>query len=68
MTNTICYKMKEKFYGEDTFLVYYSYKDIAEIQAEVDRLNTEKPAALKNGKLIDWNKVDYFFVSAQEEM
>ena len=68
MTNIICYKTKEKFYGNDTFLAYYSYKDTAEIKAEIDKLNSEKPATLKNGQPIDWNKVLYFFMSAQEEM
>ena len=73
----ICYKMKEPVvYNRGTkyestcdhFLSYYTYKTQEEAQKEVDEINATKPAKLWNGEKVDWNKVDHFFVSDQEEM
>ena len=73
----ICYKTKEPvIYSkgtqyekkEDTFLSYYTYKTVEKAQEEVKALNENKPAKLWNGERIDWTKIDYFFVSEQEEM
>ena len=37
-------------------------------EEEVDIINKKKPERLWNGKELDWNEIDYFFVSKQEEM
>lgn len=66
--NTINYKVKTPFYGCTEFLAYYTHKTAEEAKAEADKLNSEKPAKLWNGKPIDWNEVEYFFASEQEEM
>ena len=77
MMNTICYKTREPVYYNkgtkwektcDHFLAYYTYKNDADAQAEVDKLNTEHPDKLWNGEPIDWAKIDHFFVNKQEEM
>ena len=77
MSTVICYKTKKPiFYNKgtkhetscDTFLSYYTYKTPEEAQKEADELNRTKPAKLWNREEIDWEKIDYFFVSEQEEM
>ena len=77
MTTTICYKTKEPtVYNKgtayesqcDTFLAYYTYKDMKEAQQEVDTINSQRPGTLFNGEPIDWTAIDHFFVSQQEEM
>lgn len=51
----------------DTFLAYYA-TNYETAQAECDKLNTEHPNKLWNGKDLDWNEIDYFFVDEQEAM
>lgn len=77
MSTVICYRTKEpEIYSEGTkwekrefdFLAYYTYKTIEEAQKEVNKLNQMKPEQLWNGRKIDWNKIDYFYVEKQEEM
>lgn len=76
-STVICYKMKEPVVynkgtkyetSRDTFLAYYTYKSVAEAQKEVDEINSTHPAEQWNKTKIDWDKVDYYFVSEQEEM
>lgn len=73
----ICYKTKAPIVYKkgtkhesscDHFFSYYTYKTKEEAQKEVDKINRTKPKALWNGKKIDWTKIDYFFVTDQEEM
>lgn len=73
----VCYKLKKPIIynkgtdyemSEDKFLAFYSYKTEEEAQEEVDIINKKKPERLWNGKELDWNEIDYFFVSKQEEM
>ena len=73
----ICYKTKKPtIYNKgtkyektcDTFLSYYTYKTKQDAQLECNELNTIKPHRLWNGKIIDWNIIDYFFVDEQEMM
>ena len=73
----VCYKTKQPIIynkgtqyevKEDRFLSYYTHKTAEEAKAECDKLNTEHPETLWNGKPIDWTEVDFFFVSEQEEM
>lgn len=75
MINTICYKTKNPIVynagtpyekTESFFLSYFSYAPRAEVEAEAERLNTEKPKQLWNGQKIDWDKIDYFYADAQE--
>lgn len=77
MSTVICYKMKkpvvynpgtkyERYWDE--FLAYYTYKSVEEASEEVAEINTTHPAKLWNGAPIDWDLVDHFFVSEQEEM
>ena len=77
MSTVICYKMKEPVYYNkgtkyettcDTFLAYYTYKNVEEAQVEVDELNNEKPTKLWNGEPINWDEIDFFFVDEQEEI
>lgn len=69
----VCYQLKTpitfdgvKFY--DHFLSYYTSETIEQAQADCDKMNKEKPSKLWNGKIIDWNEIDYFYASEQEEM
>lgn len=69
----ICYKVKvPKVYDNgstsDHFLSHYFYDTFEEAEKEAQRLNTEKPERLFNGQKINWNWVDYFYASVQEEM
>lgn len=64
----ICYKVKKPMFHCNSFLAYYTYKSVAEAEKECEQLNKEKPAKLWNGRPIDWNNVEYFFASQQEEM
>ena len=64
----ICYKVRKPMFSVDTFLAYYTYKSVEEAEAECEQLNSEKPAKLWNGNPVDWNNVEYFFASRQEEM
>lgn len=64
LETTICYKTVKG----DTYLAYYTYKTEQQAQAEVDNLNTNRPAKLWNGEHIDWTNVVEFFVYTQEEM
>lgn len=74
----MCYKTREpKIYNKgteyektcDEFLAYtMPTRTLAEGQAEANRLNTERPSKLWNGKTIDWDNIICFFVTAQEEM
>ena len=73
----ICYKTKvPTIYNKgtkyesrcDTFLSYYVYKTKEKAQIECDEINRTKPNKLWNGKEIDWNKIDYFYVDEQEMM
>lgn len=73
----VCYKLKKPIVynkgtdyekSEDKFLAFYSYKTEEEAQEEVDIINKKKPERLWNGEKLDWNNIDYFFVSKQEEM
>ena len=70
MKKVVCYKVKKPMiFGRetcDTFLAYYSYKTVEEIQKEVDRLNKTHPAEDICGNPIDWNEVDFFFVKEQD--
>lgn len=76
LSTVICYKQHiptvynkgtqwEK--SEDTFLAYYYRGTKEQAQAEVDRINTEKPEKLFNGELAKCNDRTYF-VKEQEEM
>ena len=60
----VCYETKK---GE-RFLSYYTYKNQAKAQKEVNEMNRTKPTKLWNGEKVDWTKVEKFFVSDQEEM
>ena len=78
MALAICYKTKTPVvYNKgtkwetscDTFLARYFENDIKKAQAEIKRLNTEKPDRVcKQGMKIDWDKIEYFFLNEQEEM
>lgn len=74
----ICYKLKEPiiYYkgtkqecnlGDD-FLAYYFCGNEKTPELEVEKLNKERPAFMKNGTPIDWSKVNYFYVNMQEDM
>lgn len=63
LVTVICYKTK---WGED-FLSYMTWRTLEDAQKEADRLNREKPEVLWNGIKVDWNKIDYFFASRQED-
>lgn len=76
LVNTICYKTKNPVYYNkgtqyetscDTFLMsmYWTTKERA--QEEADRLNKERPATTGNGEPINWDEIDYFFASEQED-
>lgn len=76
MMNTICYKTTNPtVYNKgtkwektcDTFLAYYTHKNDTDAQAEVDRLNIEKPEFLPTGEAALCNERTYF-VNKQEEM
>ena len=64
MTTAICYTTKT---GE-SYLAYETYRGVESAKAEVNTLNTTKPARLWNGDKVDWTKVDKFFVVRQEHM
>lgn len=64
MCNVVCEMHKN---GEH-FLTYYSYCSDEIVQKEVDTLNSEKPDKLFNGLPIDWEKIEYFYVSKQRAM
>ena len=69
MKTTICYKVNKPMFGKiDTFLAYYTDKSLEEAKAECEKLNSEKPAKLWNGKKVNWEDVKYFFAKEQEEM
>ena len=68
MKTVICYKTKTPMYGDDKFLAYYTYKTVRDAQIEAEQLNAEKPARLITGAPINWDLVDYFYASEQEEM
>lgn len=78
MALAICYKTKNPVvYNKgtkwektcDKFLARYFENDMEKAQMEINRLNTEKPDRVcKAGMMIDWEKVDYFFINEQEEM
>ena len=77
MSTVICYKLKNPMVFNkgtkwenscDTFLAYYTAKNEAEAQKEVDEINATHPEKLFNGEKIDWNEIEKFFVSRQEEM
>lgn len=59
----VCYKTKTG----DMFLFYQSYKSIAELQEECDKLNSDKPEKTRHGR-INWDKVDYFFPNEQKHI
>lgn len=77
MANALCYKTKNPvIYNkgtkwekqDDEFLaMYVSYND-TEAQTIVEKLNKDKPTILPNGRPIDWNNVEYFFINKQDEM
>ena len=73
----ICYKTKvPTIYNKgtkyesscDEFLAYYTAKTKEKAQIECDELNNTKPNKLWNGREIDWNKIDYFYVDEQDMM
>ena len=76
MTYTvICYHQKNPtIYNEGTewekkeyeFLLRYSNKTVEEAQKEVDELNATKPEFDSTGHKLDWEKIEYLFVSEQE--
>lgn len=75
--NTICYKTKvPTIYNKgtewekscDTFLLCYFYGTDEEVQAEIDRLNAEKPNTTTGGVMIDWTNIDHLFLHRQGEM
>lgn len=77
MKTVICYKMKIPVYYNkgtqwesscDSFLAYYTNKTVEAAQEEVNEINSTHPAKLWNSKPVNWEEVDYFFVSEQEEM
>ena len=77
MANALCYKTKNPvIYNkgtiwekqDDEFLaMYVSYND-QEAQAIADKLNSEKPNELPNGRNINWNEIAYFYINKQDEM
>ena len=52
--------------SNDTFLSYYTYKSIEEAILEVKELNSTHPMRLFNGQIINWGKIDHFFVDSHE--
>ena len=62
MITTICYKVKNT---DRTYLSYFTYKTREKAQLECNELNTKRPPRLWNGEKINWNEIDYFFVSEQ---
>ena len=75
--NTICYKTKKPVVynkgtkwetSHDTFLLCYAYGTDEQVQADVDRLNAEKPATTGGGIPIDWENIEYLFRHKQGEM
>jgi len=73
----ICYKTKEPVYYNkgtshetscDHFLAYYTHGTLEEAQQQAAKLNEEKPARMFNRMPIDWNAIDHFYASEQEEM
>ena len=77
MSTVVCYKtVQPTIYNKgtkyasscDEFLAYYTYKSVAEAQAEVDNMNATHPNKTVTGMPIDWATIDHFFVSRQAEM
>ena len=73
----ICYITKKPVvYNEGTkyektcnhFLWSYSYRTPEEVKAYIDELNTNKPAFDRSKRFIDWENIDHFFYSEQEDM
>lgn len=64
MKTTICYKTKKGM----RYLAYYTFKTLEDAVQEANQLNDSKPEKLWNGRAIDWEMVDFFFASRQEEM
>lgn len=74
--NVICYKAKTPLvvnrgtkYEEsfDTFLLCYHYGSDEQAQADIDRLNAEKPDSFR-GVQIDWNKIEYLYRHKQGDI
>lgn len=73
----VAYKLREpKVYNkgtkyetkEDTFLAWYTEKNKEVVEKEIKKLNEEKPERQPNGKKINWDEIEYYFVDEQEEM
>lgn len=64
ISRVICYR--EKSTG-NTFLAYYTYKDMEEAQKEAEEINRTKPEKLFNGLPANCDKFEYF-ASEQETM
>ena len=71
MTLAVCEKRKNPVqYTKttcDEFLRYVSYCKREEVEAEVEKLNTEHPEKDCFGAKIDWENIAYFFINEQEE-
>ena len=76
LVNTICYKTKNPVYfnkgtqyekKHDTFLMGIIWGTKERAQAEADRLNRERPTRYGNGEPLNWDEIDYFFASEQED-
>ena len=74
--NTICYQTKvPTVYNKgtkwekscDTFLLCYAYGTDEQVQADIDRLNAERPADF-HGIKIEWDNIDHLFLNKQGEM
>lgn len=77
MSTVICYKLKNPMVFNkgtkwesscSTFLAYYTAKNEAEAQKEVDEINATHPEKLFNGEKINWDEIEKFYVDKQEEM
>lgn len=79
MQYVVCYKTKEPvIYNKgtqwettcDTFPSFYMgrFSPLEEAIKMCKELNENKPLKLWNGKDIDWNKIDFFYVDEQEPM
>ena len=74
----ICYKLKTPIYYNkgtkyekscDHFLAYYLYgASLEEGQEEAENINKTKPEKLRTGEKINWDEIDYFYASQQEDM
>lgn len=77
ISTVVCYKTKKPvYYNKGTkwektcsdFLAYYTFKSVADAEIEVAEINATRPEKLWNGEPINWEEIDHFYVSQQEEM